>query len=83
MQTSLGTGPDSGLSGIRKDVMLVVGTEDSITPDSISVRMAGQINGSWLVRFKGLPHDGSNYAPFEYGENTLAFLGMDESPLST
>jgi len=76
-------GTYSGLSGIRKDVMLVVGTADNTTPDSISVRMAGQINGSWLVRFKGLQHDGSNYAPVEYGENTLAFLGMDEQPLST
>ena len=75
-------GTYSGLSGIRKDVMLVVGTADNTTPDSISVRMAGQINGSWLVRFKGLPHVGSHYAPVEYGENALTFLCMDESPLS-
>ena len=69
-----------GLSGIHKDVMLVVGTSDGLTPDPVSVRMAGQINGSWLVRFKGLPHVGSHYAPIEYGENALDFLGMDESP---
>lgn len=75
-------GTFSGLSGIRKDVMFVVGTTDNTTPDAISVRMAGQINGSWLVRFKGIPHDGSNYAPVEYGENALTFLSMDESPLS-
>ena len=67
------------LSGIHKDVMLVAGTADYLTPDAISVRMAGQINGSWLVRFKGLPHVGSNYAPVEYGENALAFLGTNES----
>lgn len=67
------------LSGIHKDVMLVAGTADNLTPDAISVRMAGQINGSWLVRFKGLPHVGSNYAPAEYGENALAFLGTNES----
>ena len=72
-----------GLSGIHKDVMFVVGTSDELTPDPVSVRMAGQINGSWLVRFKGLPHVGSHYAPVEYGENALAFLGMDESPLNT
>ena len=72
-----------GLSGIHKDVMLVVGTSDVLTPDPVSVRMAGQINGSWLVRFKGLPHVGSHYAPVEYGENALNFLGMDESPLNT
>jgi pimeloyl-ACP methyl ester carboxylesterase len=74
-------GSFDGLSSIRKDVMLVVGTNDVLTPDPVSVQMAGQINGSWLVRFKGLPHVGSHYAPIEYGENTLAFLGMDESPL--
>jgi pimeloyl-ACP methyl ester carboxylesterase len=71
------------LSGIHKDVMLVVGTNDELTPDAVSVRMAAQINGSWLVRFKGLPHVGSHYAPVEYGENALEFLGMDESPLNT
>ena len=67
------------LSGIHKDVMLVAGTADDLTPDAISARMAGQINGSWLVRFKGLPHVGSTYAPVEYGENALAFLGTNES----
>ncbi|MEI6104440.1 MAG: alpha/beta hydrolase [Methanothrix sp.] len=74
-------GSYDGLSSIKKDVMLVVGTNDVMTPDPVSVQMAGQINGSWLVRFKGLPHVGSHYAPVEYGENALAFLGMDESPL--
>nr|WP_321351515.1 alpha/beta hydrolase [uncultured Methanoregula sp.] len=69
------------LSGIHKDVMLVEGTEDILTPDPISVKMAGQINGSWVVRFKGLPHFGSRYAPVQYGENALYFLGMNESPL--
>jgi pimeloyl-ACP methyl ester carboxylesterase len=72
----------ASLSGINKDVMLVVGTDDVLTPDAVTVRMAGQINGSWLVRFKDLPHVGSHYAPVEYGENALDFLGMDESPLS-
>jgi len=75
-------GSYDGLSGINKDVMLVVGTDDVLTPDAVAVRMAGQINGSWLVRFKGLPHVGSHSAPVEYGENALTFLGMDESPLS-
>lgn len=68
------------LSGIHKDVMLVVGTADVLTPESVTVQIAGQINGSWLVRFKDLPHIGSRYAPVEYGENALAFLGNNESP---
>lgn len=69
-----------GLSGIDKDVMLVVGTVDPLTPQPVSVRMAGQINGSWLVRFKGLTHCGSHYAPVQYGENALYFLGTNEAP---
>jgi len=73
-------GSYDGLSGIQKDVMLVVGTADVLTPDAVAVRMAGQINGSWLVRFKGLPHVGSHYAPDEYGKNALMFLDTDESP---
>ena len=68
------------LSGIDKDVMLVVGTNDLFTPQSVAVQMAGQINGSWLVRFKDEPHVGSRFAPVEYGENALDFLCMNESP---
>jgi pimeloyl-ACP methyl ester carboxylesterase len=68
------------LSGITNDVMLITGTADVLTPESVAVRIAGQINGSWLVRFKGIPHVGSDYAPEEYGEIVLTFLGMDESP---
>ncbi len=74
-------GSYSSLSGIHKDVMLVVGTADVLTPDSVSVQMAGLINGSWLVRFKGLPHTGYHYAPVQYGESALAFLGMNQSPV--
>jgi pimeloyl-ACP methyl ester carboxylesterase len=79
-QANLAWNGSFGLSGIHKDVMFVVGTSDTLTPDPLSVRMAGQINGSWLVRFKGLPHDGSRYAPVQYGENALVFLKTNESP---
>lgn len=72
-------GSYSGLSGIHKDVMLVVGTEDLLTPDAVSVQMADQINGSWLIRFKGMPHTGYHYAPVEYGETALTFLGLNQS----
>jgi len=67
------------LSGIQKDVMMVEGTADVITPDAVAAQMTTQINGSWLVRFKGLPHIGSQKAPVEYGLNGLDFLGMNES----
>ena len=70
----------NGLSGISQNTMLVVGTADNITPQAIAVQMAGQINGTWLVRFKDLPHIGNHEAPVEYGENALDYFGMNESP---
>jgi hypothetical protein len=57
-----------------------VGTNDTLTPDPVSVTIADQINGSWLLRFKGIPHAGEHYAPAEYGQSVLNFLGMNESP---
>lgn len=68
------------LSGINKSVMLVVGTDDILTPQSVAVRIAGQIDGSWLVRFRDEPHVASRFAPVEYGETALNFLCMNESP---
>jgi len=41
--------------------------------------LAGQINGSWLVRFEGLPHAGGDLAPVTYGETAVHFLQMDAS----
>jgi len=73
-------GSFDSLSGIEKDVMLIVGTADILTPEAVSVRIAGEIDGSWLLRFKGIPHAGYHYAPVEYGESVLFFLGMDKSP---
>jgi pimeloyl-ACP methyl ester carboxylesterase len=70
----------NNLPGIQKNTMLVVGTADVLTPQAVTVQIAGQINGSWLVRFKDLPHIGSRSAPVEYAENALDFLGMNESP---
>jgi len=62
--------------------MIIVGTADTTTPDAVSVRMAGQINGSWLMRYKGLEHIGSRYAPVQYGKTALLIPGTDESPLT-
>ncbi|WOF16908.1 alpha/beta fold hydrolase [Methanoplanus sp. FWC-SCC4] len=73
-------GSYDGLSGITNDVMLITGTADDITPQSVAVDIADKIDGSWLVRFKGIPHVGSSYAPEEYGQIVTTFLEMDESP---
>jgi len=73
-------GSHDSLSGITNDVMLITGTADDLTPQSVAVEIADQIDGSWLVRFKDIPHAGSSYAPVEYGTIVTTFLEMDESP---
>ncbi|KAF1074931.1 alpha/beta fold hydrolase [Methanogenium sp. MK-MG] len=73
-------GSYDSLSGITNDVMLITGTADDLTPQSVALEIANQIDGSWLVRYKGIPHAGSSYAPVEYGNVVTTFLEMDESP---
>jgi len=68
------------LSGINKSVLVSVGSEDILTTPGVTHQIAGQIKGSWLVEFKGLPHVGSHYAPVEYGTTTLTFLGVNQTP---
>ena len=72
--------PGTSCPAIDEDVLLVVGTDDVLTTEAVTVQMAGQINGSCFVRFRGLPHAGSHYAPVEYGENAPNLLLRDESP---
>jgi len=63
------------LSTIQKEVMLTVGTEDTYTPEELSLVMAGQINSSWLIRYENISHFGSYIAPNDYGFGVLYFLG--------
>ncbi len=72
-------GTEDRLPEIGKDVLIVVGTGDTITPPALSYRMAGAINGSWLVRFRGLPHAGGDVAPAEYGRTAVHFLAANGS----
>ena len=46
-------GSYDGLAGIKNDVMLVVGTNDVLTPDTISVRMACQSTARGSCGSKG------------------------------
>lgn len=62
------------LAEIKNDVMLVVGTNDTITPDILSIRMGEQIPSSWVVRFRDLPHAGGDVDPVRYGETAIFFL---------
>lgn len=67
------------LADIKNDVMLVVGTNDTITPDILSVRMGEQIASSWVIRFRDLPHAGGDVDPVRYGKTALFFLETGSS----
>jgi pimeloyl-ACP methyl ester carboxylesterase len=68
------------LPTIQKHILLIVGTADLLTPDPVSVQIASQVNGSWVMRFTGIPHSGQSYAPIQYAEGVIAFLNMNEAP---
>jgi pimeloyl-ACP methyl ester carboxylesterase len=70
----------SGLAGIDKPVMLIVGTSDVLTPDPVSVQISGQINASCLVRLVGIQHSGQSYAPVQYAGSVNFFLMTNEAP---
>ncbi|OPY34243.1 MAG: short chain dehydrogenase [Methanomassiliicoccales archaeon PtaU1.Bin124] len=70
-----------GLAGIKNPVLLIVGTNDLLTPDSVSVQIAGQISASWLVRFTGILHSGQSYAPVQYANSVTYFLLTNETPV--
>ena len=69
------------LANVNKSAMLIVGTADLLTPDVVSWNISGQINGSWLVRLKNIPHSGQSYAPVEYAANVINFLQTSQTPV--
>lgn len=70
----------SAYSASIPETVILHGTPDNLTPQSVALEIAGRINRSWSVRFEGIPHAGSNYAPVEYRTIVTTFLEMDESP---
>jgi pimeloyl-ACP methyl ester carboxylesterase len=71
------------LPTIQNHILLIVGTADLLTPDPVSVQIASQINGSWVMRFTDIPHSGQSYAPVQYAQGVLTFLAMNEAPYQT
>lgn len=67
-------GTGDRLSAMGKDVLLVVGEDDDITPVSQSLLMAEKIEGAWLVRFKGAGHWLMYQSPEELASAVDLFL---------
>ena len=62
------------LPGIQNRTLLLVGTEDVLTPFNISVIIAGQVPDARVVQFEGMGHSGEQYVPEEYANKILDFL---------
>ena len=64
---------------IRNQVMLLVGTADTIVGVESSKTLARLIPGAWLVQFKNGTHHLQFEAPSEFSRIVLTFLEMDET----
>ncbi|MBI4804869.1 MAG: alpha/beta hydrolase [Desulfovibrio sp.] len=64
---------------ITNQVMLLVGTADTIVGTQSSKTLAGLIPGAWLVQFKNGTHHLQFEAPAEFARIVLTFLEMNET----
>lgn len=62
------------LGGLRAPVLLVTGTDDNVTPTAESDVLAGLIEGSWLVRYRGGGHWLMYQTPRDLARTVLDFL---------
>ncbi|GAB6037587.1 alpha/beta hydrolase [Fundidesulfovibrio butyratiphilus] len=64
---------------IKNQVMLLVGTADTVVGTKSSTVLASLIPGAWLVQFKGGTHHVQFEAPAAFTRIVLTFLAMDET----
>ena len=62
------------LAGLDKDVLLVVGQDDTITPPAQSLALAEKIPGAWLARFRDAGHWLMYQMPGDLARVVEAFL---------
>ena len=71
--------PLDKMPGITNQVMLLVGTADTVVGTESSKVLARLIPGAWLVQFKGGTHKLQFEAPTAFARIVLTFLAMDET----
>ncbi len=64
---------------ITNQVMLMVGTSDTVVGTESSKTIAAAIPGAWLVQFKNATHHLVFEAPSEFSKIVLTFLDMNET----
>ncbi len=75
------TGTCDRLGGLDKDVLVVTGELDDITPPQGALEVAARIPGSWLVRFKGAGHWLMYQSPEGLAASVKTFLATDQNLL--
>ncbi len=71
--------PIDKLPLIANQVMLIVGTADTVVGAESSKTIASAIPGAWLVQFKKATHSLMFEAPAEFARIALTFLEMSET----
>lgn len=71
--------PLEKMSLIKNQVMLLVGTADTVVGTKSSKILASLIPGAWLVQFRGGTHHLQFEAPAAFTRIVLTFLAMDET----
>ncbi|WP_250645507.1 alpha/beta fold hydrolase [Salidesulfovibrio onnuriiensis] len=71
-------GTKDRLSFLCKDVLLVVGDEDWVTPPSLGLRMAANLPGAWMVRFRQGGHWLMYQEPERLADTVRFFLETKE-----
>jgi pimeloyl-ACP methyl ester carboxylesterase len=71
----------SRLARIDKDVLLVVGEEDDVTPLAQGLRLAAIIPGAWVARFRGAGHWLMYQAPNDLARTVDGFVSVQENLL--
>ena len=69
------------LSELDRDVLVVAGEMDDVTPAMLGLEVAAEIPGAWLARFKGGGHWLMYQAPEDLASTVKAFLASDQDLL--
>ena len=68
----------SRLSSLDKPVLVISGLDDDILPEPLAVQISGEIDGSWLVRYKNATHWLMYQDPVGLGRTVNNFLGVNQ-----
>ena len=71
--------PLEKMKQVKNQVMLLVGTADTVVGTKSSKLLADVIPGAWLVQFKNGTHRLQFEAPAAFARIVLTFLEMDET----